>query len=204
MEELFHSHHSNPVLKTAIVAIMVCGALRMRNQFVTKNNIKAGKWTKCHWWKLYRGREGKRWASIHCSSQNTTCDLPFFRSTFSKVVVSFIFSRWLCKRWRCYPPWCRRERPSAGHGSPERRHRSGYPDSWRGGAASWGTNSRPEPPTSTAAGRRLTAETRWCPPSTRGGLEDKERRWRRRRWTVRWQERKTRCLNVLKCLRFII
>lgn len=42
-EELFHSHHSNPVLKTAIVAIIVCGALRVRNQFVTENNIKAGK-----------------------------------------------------------------------------------------------------------------------------------------------------------------
>lgn len=46
MEELFHSHHSNHVLITAIVAIMVCGALRTRNQFVTKNNIKAGKMTK--------------------------------------------------------------------------------------------------------------------------------------------------------------
>lgn len=43
MEELFHSHHSNPGLETAIVAIMVCGVLRTRNQFVTKNNIKAGK-----------------------------------------------------------------------------------------------------------------------------------------------------------------
>lgn len=27
MEELFHSHHSNPVLKTAIVEIMVCSVL---------------------------------------------------------------------------------------------------------------------------------------------------------------------------------
>ena len=77
-----------------------------------------------------------------------------------------------------YSPWWRRERPSAGHCSPGRRRRSGSPDSWRGGAASWGTSSRPEPLTTTAAGRRLTAETQWCPPSTRYGLEDgEEGRW---------------------------
>lgn len=70
-----------------------------------------------------------------------------------------------------YPPWCRHEQPSAGHCSPGRRRRSGYPDSWRGGAASWGTNSRPEPQMTTGVGRRQTAETRWCPPSTRDGLE---------------------------------
>lgn len=46
MEERFHSHHSNRVLKTAIVAIMVCGTSTTRSQFVTENNMKAGKMTK--------------------------------------------------------------------------------------------------------------------------------------------------------------
>lgn len=35
-----------------------------------------------------------------------------------------------------YPPWCSREQPDAGHGSPEHQHRSGCRDSWMGGAAS--------------------------------------------------------------------
>lgn len=44
MEELFHSHHSNHGLKTAIVAIMVCSVLRTRDQFVMNNNIHSEVW----------------------------------------------------------------------------------------------------------------------------------------------------------------
>lgn len=54
----------------------------------------------------------------------------------------------------------------------------------------------------TVAGRTLTAETQWCPPSTRYGLEDEERRWRRRK-AVRWQDI-TKGLHILKCRQFII
>lgn len=97
------------------------------------------------------------------------------RTTFSKTRFLFIFLRWLYNRRGCSlavnPPWCRSERPSEGRCSPERRRRSGYPDSWRDGAASWGTNSRPEPQRTAAAGRRLTAGTQWCPPSTPDGLK---------------------------------
>lgn len=82
---------------------------------------------------------------------------------------SFIFLGWIHKHWN--PPWCRCEQPSAGHDSPERRHKSGCPDSWRGGAASWERSSRPEPPMTTVEDKMLTAKIQWCPPSARGGLD---------------------------------
>lgn len=87
MEELFHSHHSNPELKTAIVAIMVC--LRMRNQFVTKNNIKAGKLERdsC---KRESRKEPVYCSYINCQNLNITCGPP--------ESVSFIFS---VNCWRC-------------------------------------------------------------------------------------------------------
>lgn len=72
-------------------------------------------------------------------------------------------------------PWCRRERPSAGRGNPGRPRKSGCPDSWRGGAASSGRSSRPEPRTTAGASRRLTAETQWCPPSTPDVLERQQK-----------------------------
>lgn len=73
------------------------------------------------------------------------------------------------------PPWCRRGRPSAGRGNPGRRRRIGCPGSWTGGAASSGRSSTPGPRRTAGAGRRPRAATRWCPPSTPGGLRHPEK-----------------------------
>lgn len=142
MEELFHSHHSNPVLKTAIVAIMVCCERgtnllpRITSRLENDQSLTGGK--------LYRRKavEGKEACLLLKPRLHLWSTIIIFRSIFSKADALLIFSWWLYNRWRyrnklaMYPPWCRRERPSAGHCSPERRRRSGYPDSWRGGAAS--------------------------------------------------------------------
>lgn len=93
MEERFHSHHSNRVLKTAIVAIMVCGTSTTRSQFVTENNMKAGKNDQS----LTDERERE---AVYRSYTNVTWALPESTPSSSHP-VSFIFSRRLCARSRC-------------------------------------------------------------------------------------------------------
>lgn len=73
------------------------------------------------------------------------------------------------------PPWCRRGRPSAGRCNPGRRRTIGCQGSWTGGAASSGRSSTPGPRWTAGAGRRPRAATRWCPPSTPGGLRHPEK-----------------------------
>lgn len=95
--------------------------------------------------------------------------MVFLVMTLQAVMVQWPFEQ------ASYTPWCRSEQLSEGRGSPEHQHMSECPDSWRGGAASRGRNSRLEPQTTTAADRRLTTGTRWCPPSTQDGLGNMKR-----------------------------
>lgn len=68
-------------------------------------------------------------------------------------------------QWRAHWPWHSCWQPCTGRCSPGRRRTAGCRYSWRGGAASWGSCSRPPPPPTAAANTPWTAGTPPSPPS---------------------------------------